>query len=97
MAPALLNLRTDRMDTRPSPESSFLVGRDQVSEPQLCADGPKTFRLAAMFRQKSVSLGADAYRRIVEAAGLILDDEDDDEGQNHYYFVRKSNSSEGGD
>ena len=47
--------------------------------------------------QKSVSLGADAYRRIVEAAGLILDDEDDDEGQNHYYFVRESDGSEGGD
>jgi hypothetical protein len=30
--------------------------------------------------QKSVSLGAGAYRRIVEAAGLILDDEDEDEG-----------------
>lgn len=39
--------------------------------------------------QKSISLGADAYRRIVEAAGLILDDEAEDEGQNHYYFARK--------
>lgn len=39
--------------------------------------------------QTSVSLGSNAYRRIVEAAGLVVDDEADDEGQNHYYFVRK--------
>jgi SAM-dependent methyltransferase len=45
--------------------------------------------------QKSVSLGADAYRQIVEEAGLILDDEAEDEGQNHYYFTRKLDKSEG--
>jgi SAM-dependent methyltransferase len=45
--------------------------------------------------RKSISLGADAYRRIVEAAALILDDEAEDEGQNYYYFVRKPDDSEG--
>jgi SAM-dependent methyltransferase len=45
--------------------------------------------------RKSVSLGSDAYRRIVESTGLILDDEADDEGQNHYYFVRKPDHSGG--
>jgi 2-polyprenyl-3-methyl-5-hydroxy-6-metoxy-1,4-benzoquinol methylase len=44
---------------------------------------------------KSVSLGSDAYTRIVESAGLLLDDEADDEGENHYYFVRKPDNSEG--
>lgn len=39
--------------------------------------------------RKSVSLGSDVYRRIVEATGLPLDAEADDEGDNHYYFVRK--------
>jgi 2-polyprenyl-3-methyl-5-hydroxy-6-metoxy-1,4-benzoquinol methylase len=45
--------------------------------------------------RKSISLGADAYQRIVEAAGLILEDEAEDEGQNHYYFVRKPDKIEG--
>jgi SAM-dependent methyltransferase len=45
-------------------------------------------------RLKSVSLGSDAYRQIVEAAGLVLDDEAEDEGQNHYYFVRKPDLKE---
>ena len=45
--------------------------------------------------RKSVSLGSDAYRRILESAGLLLDDETEDEGENHYYFVRKPDSSEG--
>jgi SAM-dependent methyltransferase len=45
--------------------------------------------------RKSVSLGSDAYRQIVRAAGLLLYDEAEDEGQNHYYFVRKPDSSEG--
>lgn len=44
---------------------------------------------------RSVSLGAEAYRRIVEAAGLLLYDEAEDEGQNHYYFVRKPDNDEG--
>ena len=37
----------------------------------------------------SVSLGADAYRRLVEDAGLELTGEADDEGDNHYYFCRR--------
>jgi cyclopropane fatty-acyl-phospholipid synthase-like methyltransferase len=45
--------------------------------------------------RKSISLGADEYRRIVKAAGMIIDDEAEDEGQNHYYFVRKPDKSEG--
>jgi hypothetical protein len=45
--------------------------------------------------RKSVSLGADAYRRIVEDAGLSLEAEAEDEGKNHYYFVRKLDKSEG--
>lgn len=39
--------------------------------------------------RKSVSLGSDAYRRIVESEGLALVGETEDEGQNHYYFVCK--------
>lgn len=37
----------------------------------------------------SRSLGASGYRRLIEAAGLLLDGETDDEGENHYYFVRR--------
>jgi tRNA1(Val) A37 N6-methylase TrmN6 len=48
-----------------------------------------------MTGRKSISLGADEYRRIVEAAGMILDDEAEDEGQNHYYFIRKPDKREG--
>jgi SAM-dependent methyltransferase len=43
----------------------------------------------AMTGQTSISLGAAAYRRIIESAALVLDGETDDEGENHYYFVRK--------
>ena len=39
--------------------------------------------------RKSVSLGADAYRRLVEVAGLNVVGNTEDEGQNYYYFVRK--------
>jgi hypothetical protein len=39
--------------------------------------------------QTSVSLGSDAYRQILETAGLRLHDQAEDEGENHYYFVRK--------
>lgn len=39
--------------------------------------------------QMSRSLGSDAYRRLVESAGLLLEDEADDDGQNHYFFVRR--------
>lgn len=45
--------------------------------------------LDSLTGQRSRSLGSDAYRRLVESAGLILDDEADDEGENHYFFVRK--------
>ncbi|HEX5437791.1 MAG TPA: class I SAM-dependent methyltransferase [Gemmatimonadaceae bacterium] len=37
----------------------------------------------------SESLGAEAYRRLLETAGLVLLDETDDEGENHYYMARK--------
>jgi 2-polyprenyl-3-methyl-5-hydroxy-6-metoxy-1,4-benzoquinol methylase len=46
-------------------------------------------------RQNSVSLGSDAYRQIMERAGLVLVDEVEDEGQNHYYFIRKPDGSGG--
>ncbi len=39
--------------------------------------------------RRSVSLGSDEYRKIVESEGLVLVDESEDEGQNHYYFVCK--------
>lgn len=42
--------------------------------------------------RKSVSLGADAYRRLIEVAGLKLVGNAEDEGQNYYYFVRKPDS-----
>ncbi|WP_245998967.1 class I SAM-dependent methyltransferase [Eilatimonas milleporae] len=38
----------------------------------------------------SSSLGADAYRRIVDGAGLRLVGEHVDEGENHYYEARKN-------
>lgn len=40
--------------------------------------------------QTSVSLGADAYRGMLEAEGLFLMGEAVDEGENHYYFSRVS-------
>lgn len=45
--------------------------------------------------QKSVSLGSDAYRKIVASEGLALVGEAEDEGQNHYYFVRKPDNMGG--
>ena len=45
--------------------------------------------------QKSISLGAGAYRRLVEVVGLVLEDEAEDEGGNHYYFVRRPDNCEG--
>jgi SAM-dependent methyltransferase len=39
--------------------------------------------------RKSVSLGSDTYRKIVESERLALVGETEDEGQNHYYFVYK--------
>lgn len=38
----------------------------------------------------SISLGADAYRGLIEGAGMILERETEDEGENHYYVARRS-------
>lgn len=43
---------------------------------------------------RSCSLGADAYRKLVGAAGLTVVSEAEDEGDNHYYFVRKTDNAE---
>jgi len=43
----------------------------------------------AMTGRPSVSLGADRYRRVVEAAGLALIGETEDEGQNWYYMTSR--------
>jgi 2-polyprenyl-3-methyl-5-hydroxy-6-metoxy-1,4-benzoquinol methylase len=45
--------------------------------------------------QKSISLGSDGYRRILEAAGLMLLEETEDDGENHYYLARKPAGGEG--
>lgn len=37
----------------------------------------------------SVSLGAEAYRRMLELEGMVLLGESDDEAGNHYYFAAK--------
>ena len=42
-----------------------------------------------MTGQPSVSLGAEAYRRLLEAAGLELRGETEDEGRNHYFMAFK--------
>ena len=39
--------------------------------------------------QESVSLGSDAYRRLLSAEYLEELDEAEDEGENHYYLARK--------
>ena len=39
--------------------------------------------------RESISLGADRYRELLQAEGLILVEEMYDEGNNHYYSVRK--------
>jgi SAM-dependent methyltransferase len=39
--------------------------------------------------QTSQSLGAEAYRRILAANGLVVENETEDEGDNHYYFATK--------
>jgi SAM-dependent methyltransferase len=43
----------------------------------------------AMTGLRSESLGAAAYRRLLETAGLVLLDETEDEGDNHYYMALK--------
>jgi 2-polyprenyl-3-methyl-5-hydroxy-6-metoxy-1,4-benzoquinol methylase len=40
-------------------------------------------------QRHSVSLGADAYRRILEDCGMALVDQLQDEGENHYYLAEK--------
>jgi 2-polyprenyl-3-methyl-5-hydroxy-6-metoxy-1,4-benzoquinol methylase len=40
-------------------------------------------------QRESVSLGAQCYREVLQAEGLILVEEMSDEGNNHYYSVRK--------
>lgn len=40
--------------------------------------------------RESISLGWEAYQKILCAEGLDLMGEDTDEGENHYYFVLKS-------
>jgi len=42
-----------------------------------------------MTGRRSESLGAEAYWRLLEAAGLVSIDEADDEGDNHYYMALK--------
>lgn len=39
--------------------------------------------------RKSVSLGSDAYIRLVHKSGMVVLEESEDEGENHYYFVRR--------
>lgn len=43
----------------------------------------------AMTGKRSESLGAEAYRRLLETAGLVLGGEAEDEGANHYYMACK--------
>jgi len=43
----------------------------------------------ALTGQKSVSLGAEAYRAMLAAAGLSVVGEQHDEGDNHYYFAAR--------
>jgi len=43
----------------------------------------------AMTERASVSLGYDAYREAIEAAGMAIVETRLDEGENHYYIARK--------
>lgn len=43
----------------------------------------------AMTGKRSESLGAEAHRRLLKTAGLVLEWEADDEGANHYYMAIK--------
>lgn len=60
-------------------------GRFLFTAPSQVAEWPDS-----MTGQTSVSLGAKAYRHILEEAGLSVIDEADDEGENHYYFSQKA-------
>jgi 2-polyprenyl-3-methyl-5-hydroxy-6-metoxy-1,4-benzoquinol methylase len=44
----------------------------------------------AMTGQRSESLGALAYRQLLETSGLVLSRETDDEGDNHYYMAYRA-------
>ncbi len=46
----------------------------------------------ALTHRTSESLGAQAYRELLAAAGLVLHAEADDEGGNHYYFSRRADA-----
>jgi hypothetical protein len=39
--------------------------------------------------RESISLGAERYRQLLKAEGLILEGEQTDEGENHYYLLSK--------
>ncbi len=39
--------------------------------------------------RESISLGAERYRQLLRAEGLVLVGEESDEGNNHYYFGLK--------
>jgi 2-polyprenyl-3-methyl-5-hydroxy-6-metoxy-1,4-benzoquinol methylase len=43
-------------------------------------------------KQKSISLGASAYRRILQSEGLTFIGDAEDEAQNHYYFACTSSN-----
>jgi SAM-dependent methyltransferase len=49
----------------------------------------------ALTGEPSVSLGSQAYRTLLSAAGLTLDAEADDEGGNHYFFTRRTAADAG--
>jgi SAM-dependent methyltransferase len=42
-----------------------------------------------MTKMESISLGAEQYRKLLEAAGLSIQSEYEDDGQNHYYEASK--------
>jgi SAM-dependent methyltransferase len=44
----------------------------------------------AMTGRTSVSLGYEAYRKVLEAEGMLLVGTGSDEGENHYYFAQKA-------
>ncbi len=43
-----------------------------------------------MTGRTSVSLGYEAYRKVLEAEGMLLVGTGSDEGENHYYFAQKA-------
>jgi SAM-dependent methyltransferase len=59
-------------------------GRFLFTAPQQVCEWPDS-----MTGRRSESLGAEAYRQLLETAGLLLSGETDDEGDNHYYMAFK--------